>query len=112
MKLIFKFLSASAVMVLVGSTLSYGQDQPKKEQTVRMAANEKYDKAGKFKRIVFGDHYRKEWATPIDIAVLDLDAEAGGLIAEKLGGGHQTKSLRLKGADGNEYVLRSVKKDP
>ena len=30
----------------------------------------------------------------------------------KIGGGLQTKSLRLKGGDGKEYVLRSVNKDP
>jgi hypothetical protein len=79
---------------------------------VRVAANTQYNKAGKFKRIMFGEHYRKEWTTPVDIQILDLSSFAGGLTPIKMGGGLQTKSLRLQGADGKEYVLRSVNKDP
>src|SRR5678816_534755 len=41
-----------------------------------------------------------------------MNAFAGGLTPMKMGGGLQTKSLRLEGADGKEYVLRSVNKDP
>jgi hypothetical protein len=79
---------------------------------IRTAANTEYNKAGKFKRMVWGDHYRKEWATAVDVEILDLNAYAGGLTPVKLGGGLQTKSLRLDGANGQQYVLRSVKKDP
>src|SRR4030095_3430944 len=81
-------------------------------KNVRIAANTQYNKAGKFKRIMFGEHYRKEWTTPVDIQILDLTSYAGGLTPIKAGGGLQTKSLRLQGADGKEYVLRSVNKDP
>jgi hypothetical protein len=89
--------------------------QEMKAQTAKdtvVTANTNYDKAGSVKRLMLGDHYRKEWATPVTLKVLDLDSVAGGLTAIKQGGGHQTKSLRLKGADGKEYVLRSVNKDP
>ena len=103
--LAFSFLTQSSF------AQSVEQNQPA-EQTVRMAANPGYNKAGKFKRILLGEHYRKEWATPVDIPVINLDTEAGGLTAVKMGGGMQTKSLRLQGADGKEYVLRSVDKDP
>lgn len=89
---------------------SFAQDH--KNTTVKIAANTDYEKAGKFKRMLLGDHYRREWATAVEIQVIDLDTTAGGLTALKLGGGMQTKSLRLKGADGKEYVLRSVNKDP
>lgn len=82
------------------------------DKNVRIAANMQYNKAGKFKRIMFGEHYRKEWTTPVDIEILDLSSYAGGLTPVKMGGGLQTKSLRLEGADGKEYVLRSVNKDP
>jgi hypothetical protein len=44
--------------------------------------------------------------------VLDLATFAGGLRATRRGGGEQTKSLRLQGADGKEYSFRSVNKDP
>ncbi|HEX7846284.1 MAG TPA: BamA/TamA family outer membrane protein, partial [Chitinophagaceae bacterium] len=79
--------------------------------TITIAANTQYDKAGKMKRVFFGDHYRKEWATPVEIPILDLETFAGGLTPVKVGGGLQTKSLRLKGNDGRVYVLRMVNKD-
>ena len=79
---------------------------------IKIAANTEYNKAGKFKRVILGDHYRKEWATAVDVEILDINTYAGGLTPVKMGGGLQTKSLRLDGADGQQYVLRSVNKDP
>lgn len=61
---------------------------------------------------LFGTTYRAEWATPVKLRYLDMKTEAGGLTPIKRGGGMQTLSLRLKGADGNQYTLRSVNKDP
>src|SRR5687768_12016449 len=78
----------------------------------KVIANPYYAKAGGFKRFMLGHHYRKEWATPVEVEVINFDTTAGGLTPEKLGGGMQTKSLRLKGANGKEYVLRSINKDP
>lgn len=78
----------------------------------RVIANPYYNKARGFRRFLLGHHYRKEWATPVDVEVLNFDTTAGGLTPAKLGGGMQTKSLRLKGANGKEYVIRSVNKDP
>lgn len=49
---------------------------------------------------------------PIRVAVLDLDDYAGGLTPVEQGGGQQTTSLRLLGADGREYTFRSVNKSP
>jgi hypothetical protein len=113
MKCNFKNLSASTLIVLAGILpgICFGQVRLKVD-SVKLPANANYDKASHRKRIMLGEHYRKEWACPVDFPVLDLDTEAGGLTAEKLGGGFQTKSLRLKGVDGKEYVLRSVNKDP
>ncbi len=64
--------------------------------------------AGWFHRLLFGQHYRDLWATPIKVKVLDLS----GLTPVKMGGGYQTKSLRLKADNGKMYVFRSVNKDP
>ena len=80
--------------------------------SAKVIANPYYAKASGFKRFLLGHHYRKEWATPVDVEVINFDTTAGGLTPDKLGGGKQTKSLRLKGANGKEYVLRSVNKDP
>lgn len=68
-------------------------------------------RAGKTKEFFFGKMNRALWNMPIEVAYLDIHFEKGGLVPIKKGGGMQTKSLRLKGADGFEYVLRTVNKD-
>jgi len=57
-----------------------------------------------------GTNYRTEWNTPITVPVLNLSKEYGGLTPVKKGGGKQTKSLRLEGANGRDYVIRSITK--
>jgi hypothetical protein len=68
--------------------------------------------AGGLHRLLFGDHNRDLWTTTIRVPVLDLATFAGGLTPLQRGGGLQTKSLRLRGADGRVYQFRSVDKDP
>ncbi len=72
---------------------------------------EKYQ-ASKFKRLFFGDNYREEWLVPVEVPVFDFSKEHGGLEIVKKGGGGQTKSLRLENSDGQQWVLRSIEKDP
>lgn len=57
-----------------------------------------------------GENYRAVWATPVSMPVFNIGREHGGLEIIKLGGGNQTKSLRLEDHDGNQYVLRSLDK--
>jgi hypothetical protein len=66
--------------------------------------------ASHWKEFWWGKHWRKEWGTPVRFSLLDLDTTKGGLTPLKRGGGHETKTLRLKGADGKEYVLRTIDK--
>jgi hypothetical protein len=79
--------------------------------TARVTPGRRYG-AGFIHRFLLGDHYRDLWTTPLDVEVLDLAREAGGLTATGKGGGQQTRSLRLRGADGREFAFRSVDKDP
>ncbi|MEO9022696.1 MAG: metallophosphoesterase, partial [Ginsengibacter sp.] len=72
----------------------------------------KFDEVSKLHRIFFGENYRKEWAAEEKLPVIRISDFEGGLTPIKLGGGHQTRSLRLKDKEGNEWVLRSVEKDP
>lgn len=58
----------------------------------------------------WGKHYRREWAAEVRFPVLNMDTAKGGLTPQKMGGGHQTKTLRLMGGDGREYVLRTIDK--
>ena len=72
---------------------------------------EKYQ-AGKFKRLFFGDNYREEWIIPVEVPVFNFRNESGKLRIVKKGGGGQTKSLRLENDEGQQWVLRSLEKDP
>jgi hypothetical protein len=67
---------------------------------------------GAFTSLVFGSHYRALWTTRLTVPILRLDTVAGGLRVLKRGGSMQTRALRFAGADGREYVFRSVDKDP
>src|SRR5258708_1789022 len=66
--------------------------------------------AGKWKSLWWGKHWRDEWLLPLSFPVFDWDTAAGGVTPLKKGGGHETKSLRVKGKDGKEYVVRTMYK--
>jgi hypothetical protein len=61
-------------------------------------------------RQLFGTEYRRLWTVPLWVPLLDLRGYAGGLTPLSSGGGYQTKSLWLRGADGLRYGFRSVDK--
>ncbi len=71
-----------------------------------------YNEAGKLRRFLFGENYRKEWAEPVKLPVIQLSTIKGGLTPLQLGGGMQSKSLRLADKKDNEWVIRSVEKSP
>ena len=77
---------------------------------ISMPFSTKY-KASASKEFFWGKHYRKEWGTIVRFPVLDMNTFKGGLTPDKMGGGHQSKSLRVIAGDGKEYVLRTVEKD-
>ncbi len=64
-----------------------------------------------FYESVWGDHYRELYGTKIKAKVVKLDTLYGGLEVVRRGGGHQTKSLRLRDSLGKEYNMRALKKD-
>src|SRR5258705_12617660 len=74
-----------------------------------MPAGEQY-KASGWKTFWWGKHYRREWATPVQFPILNMESFAGGLTPTKAGGGNESKSLRLIGDDGREYVMRTMDK--
>lgn len=102
-------LAAAAITVTAGSAQEIRA--PGGRDSVQLVPGPHY-RAGWFHRWLLGDHYRDLWTGPIKVAVLDLNGTAGGLTPECRGGGLQTASLRLRGADGRDYVFRSADKDP
>lgn len=71
---------------------------------------EKQTKAGKFYTWLWGEHYRKYYAMPIDVRTANLAELNGGFTPFREGGGNQSNSLRLKANDGQEFVMRGIKK--
>jgi surface antigen Omp85-like protein len=67
--------------------------------------------AGGLRRFLLGSDYRATWAAPVEVEVLDLSREAGGLEPVRRVGGQQTKGLALAGADGRSYTFRGLEKD-
>lgn len=57
-----------------------------------------------------GSHYKDLYSRPIVAKTATLDTLYGGLKPAQAGGGHQSKSLRLKDSDDKEYVMRALKK--
>ena len=80
-------------------------------ERVRVVASERYQ-AGRLHRFVFGDGYRDLWETEVELPLLDLRREGGGLRPTGRFGGLQTAVLGFEGADGRSYTFRATDKDP
>ena len=61
-------------------------------------------------RFLWGQHFRKYYSIPIKARAVSLDTLYGGLKPTIEGGGHQSKSLRLIDKNGDEFVMRALKK--
>jgi hypothetical protein len=65
------------------------------------------------RKYFMGQNYRAEWSAQVNMRVFNLRQEKGGFTIESLGGGKQTKSLRLRNnKTGQEWVLRGMNKNP
>lgn len=82
------------------------------KDNVLVAASNKYKKASRTQRWIIGENYRKEWSQPVGMKMFNITKEKGGFKILSLGGGKQTKSLKLEDKDGNEWSLRTIDKDP
>ena len=83
-----------------------------RDSSIVVAVNPRYNEHGKFHDWLLGEHYRKEWATPVRFPLLDLATDRGGLVPYKTGGGKQTASLKVRNDAGHNYTLRGIDKDP
>jgi len=67
------------------------------------------EKSG-FYRFLWGDRFRKQFATSVKAPTVNLDTLFGGLKPVRKGGGNQSKSLRLEDENGAQYVMRALEK--
>lgn len=89
----------------------YPDHFPKTKSASIYSKEEAASEKGPVHNTVWGERYRKLYATDVSLPVADLDTLHGGLQVVRDGGGHQTVSLRLKDSLGREYNMRRVRKD-
>ena len=84
----------------------------KYKDTFSISASEKYPPISGFHKVIMGQNYRPEWSTPVNMKVFNINKERGGFKVLSMGGGKQTKSLRLQDKTGKQWTLRAVDKNP
>lgn len=85
----------------------------KYKDTVTISASSDFKPVKGLKRFFMGQNYRPEWSVPVNMNVFNISNYNGGFDILSLGGGKQTKSLRLRNRKtGKEWVLRSMNKNP
>ncbi len=85
------------------------QDHLAKSNVYTKAATTKFQKLSFFQKIFIGKNYSEEWSTPVTVPVFVLSQT--GFTIKELGGGQQTRSLKLLESNGREWALRSVDKE-
>ncbi|MBJ6369760.1 metallophosphoesterase [Snuella sedimenti] len=80
------------------------------KQSASVYTKEETDKGGLYK-IFWGERYRKDYSQQVMVPTVNIDTLFGGLEPVRKGGGHQSKSLRLRDKQGREYVMRALRKD-
>lgn len=85
-------------------------ETPVAGDSITMKLKPGFDKVSGIHRSLFGENYRKVWATETTLPVLHLSTTT--LTPTELGGGMQTRSLRFADADNKEWVIRSIDKYP
>jgi hypothetical protein len=106
----FKYLIIAVILLLfTNGSIAQTKKSTETPTSITLPASDKYYKGGLY-RSLWGDHYRKEWHTPVKFFKTNLDTLAGGLKPYEIGGGRQTKTIRLRDKDQQEYVLRSIDK--
>lgn len=99
------------VISLFFASPSFSQTQAPSD-SIKIAVYPKYNKVSRIHKALYGKNYRKLWAIPVNMKVFHLQTEQGGMKITDIGGGKQTKSLKLEDARGREWALRTVQKYP
>ncbi|CAN5487080.1 hypothetical protein BH11BAC3_BH11BAC3_33110 [soil metagenome] len=109
-KLAFNMLLATATFLCSLSNITAQSTDT--SDSITIVIEPQYNDVNSFHKFWLGESYRKLWATPVKLKLFHLKEEKGGLTILQKGGGLQTKSLRLRDATGQEWVLRTIQKYP
>ncbi|OUS03573.1 phosphoesterase [Flavobacteriales bacterium 33_180_T64] len=80
------------------------------QATASVYTEEEITKGAVYKTI-WGKRYREAFGKKVTVPTVNLDTLFGGLTPIRKGGGHQSKSVRLKDKQGREYVMRALRKN-
>ncbi len=105
-------LDFSKVKVLKGISDTLREPEFVFKDSAVISASDRYKNEKKLNNAVLGENYRREWNTPVQFKVFNLKKEKGGFVIKGIGGGKQTKSLKLEDKNGKEWTLRTIDKDP
>lgn len=111
MKPVYRFSAMLTGIIMLCSVESKAQPGIVQDSVV-VAIAPGYDTVSSSHRFFFGEGYRKLWAQPVKVRVMNMQKEKGGMKILQLGGGMETRSLRLQDASGKEWALRTVQKYP
>ncbi|TCD28696.1 hypothetical protein EZ456_04750 [Pedobacter psychrodurus] len=100
------------VLVVISALNLSAQEREVYRDSVWISILPKYDSVSKIHRLIFGENYRKEYSLKAKLPILRLSEIWGGLKILQVGGGNQSKSLRLIDPKGNEWTMRSIEKYP
>ncbi len=103
--IVLVWLGVPAVL-LTQSVPEFGQAAA---ESVTVVAGSHY-RAGWLHAVLAGRGYRELWTESLAVEVADLERLGNGLTPLRVGDDATTKTLHLVGANGRQYVLRSVDK--
>jgi len=107
-----KLLPALTLLAALGITSTAAAQTATAGDSVSITPSTKYDRWAIIELFEGGGH-RDLWALPITVEEADLGSlGGGGLTPIRQGGGFMSHTLHMRGADGREYVMRSVDKFP
>ena len=82
------------------------------KDTAVISASDQYKHTKKFAKWILGENYRTTWNEPVSFKIFNINKEKGSFKIKSLGGGKQTKSLKLEDKNGKEWTIRTLEKDP
>jgi hypothetical protein len=91
--------------------IAYKEYEEHQDSTSHFVLKNEIKPVSRTHNFLFGAHHRNFYLNKYRFPVLDFAKYQGGVTPVKQGGGNQTNSLRVRGNDGKEYVLRDMTKD-
>lgn len=104
-------LKDASTLIADEEALSFPEPNPifaDSTQVIRLQPT--YAKGGVLREALLGSNHRAAWNIPLELPILDIGSVQGGMLPVKIGGRGQSVSMRLRNAEGREFVARSIDK--